>query len=107
MALTPGASVILQGLSGREFLLQLFTLKRREGALPYDELAIEHAVGVSDKDLVLELLNAGLAADPDERPSAQALLKQVEQAFGLEPHLEEDFLHAWRLPWRRLLGKFG
>jgi len=76
----------LQGLSGREFLLQLFTLKRREGALPYDELAIEHAVGVSDKDLVLELLNAGLAADPDERPSAQALLKQVEQAFGLEPH---------------------
>lgn len=76
----------LQGLVGREFLLALFEVKRKPGSLAYDPQAVIDAVGEEDAPAVLEVLNAGLAPDPSERPSARSLLKTCEQAFGLQSH---------------------
>lgn len=76
----------LQGLVGREFLLALFELKRKPGSLAYDPAAVTEVVGEEQAPTVLEILSAGLASDPNDRPSARALLKLCEQAFRLESH---------------------
>lgn len=78
----------LQGLVGREFLLALFELKRKPGALAYDPKAVEEAVGEKHAPVVLEVLAAGLAPDPKVRPSARVLLKTCEQLFNCERHRE-------------------
>lgn len=76
----------LQGLTGREFLLALFELKRKPGSLAYDPAKIMEVTGEEHAPKVLEVLTAGLAPDPNERSSARALLKTCELAFKLEQH---------------------
>ncbi|MGE0708137.1 MAG: PD-(D/E)XK nuclease family protein [Planctomycetota bacterium] len=75
----------LLGLSGADFLLELFELKHA-GASPVDEAAVAAAVGRELCVDVMSLLEAGLAADPAARPSAEVLRKACEQAFAAEPH---------------------
>jgi serine/threonine protein kinase len=76
----------LQGLVGREYLLALFELKRKPGALAYDPAAVAEVVGEEHAQAVLGVMSAGLASDPSKRPSARSLLKTCEQAFKVEPH---------------------
>jgi serine/threonine protein kinase len=71
----------LYSLRGDEFLFQLIALKRR-GVSPISEHLLDEAVGRGTGEL-LEVLEAGLHPDPQQRANPHSLLKLCGRLFGV------------------------
>jgi serine/threonine protein kinase len=71
-------------LGGNDFLRAVFDLKR-EGADPLQRAELAELLGAKLGGSLLEVLEAGLAADPDRRASAQTLSRLCRQSFEMEP----------------------